>query len=82
MSGIGLKKLYDRECYGYKHDGDGKLIIDEEKVHNDNLIFELHYRNQSILGIIREFERRTIRSPIGKEKWCKRTIDVVLSSEE
>lgn len=22
-------KLYDRKCYGYKHDENGKLIIDE-----------------------------------------------------
>lgn len=24
----GTSKLYDRKCYGYKHDKDGKLIID------------------------------------------------------
>lgn len=26
----GSSKLYDRKCYGYKHDKDGKLVIDEE----------------------------------------------------
>ena len=25
----GTSKLYDRKCYGYKHDEEGKLIIDE-----------------------------------------------------
>ena len=25
---LGTSKLYDRKCYGYKHDKDGKLIID------------------------------------------------------
>lgn len=25
----GTSKLYDRKCYGYKHDENGKLIIDE-----------------------------------------------------
>lgn len=32
----GTSKLYDRKCYGYKHDKDGKLIIDEQKVENVN----------------------------------------------
>ena len=60
----------------------GKLIIDEEKAHNVKLIFELYLSDQSILGIIRELERRNILSPTGKEKWCKRTIDVMLSNEK
>lgn len=78
----GTSKLYDRKCYGYKHDEDGKLIIDEEKAHNVKLIFELYLSGQSILGIIKELERRNILSPTGKEKWCKRTIDVMLSNEK
>lgn len=36
---------------------------------------------QSVLGIIKELEKRKISSPTGKEKWCKRTIDVMLSNE-
>ncbi len=78
----GTSKLYDRKCYGYKHDEDGKLIIDEEKVYNVKRIFELYLSGQSILGIIRELERRNILSLTGKEKWCKRTIDVMLSNEK
>lgn len=34
------------------------------------------------MGIIKELERRRIPSPTGKEKWCKRTIDVMLSNEK
>lgn len=34
----GTSKLYDRKCYGYKHDENGKLIIDEEKAENVKLI--------------------------------------------
>ena len=30
----GTSKLYDRKCYGYKHDKEGKLIIDEQKTRN------------------------------------------------
>lgn len=37
---------------------------------------------QSVLGIIKELEKRKILSPTGKEKWCKRTIDVMLSNEK
>ena len=36
----------------------------------------------SVLGFIKELEKRKISSPTGKEKWCKRTIDVMLSNEK
>lgn len=78
----GTSKLYDRKCYGYKHNEDGKLIIDEETAENVKIIFDLYLRGQSILGIIKELEKREIPSPTGKEKWCKRTIDVMLSNEK
>ena len=78
----GASKLYDRKCYGYKHNEDGKLIIDEETAENVKIIFDLYLRGQSVLGIIKELEKRKIPSPTGKEKWCKRTIDVMLSNEK
>lgn len=78
----GTSKLYDRKCYGYKHNKDGKLIIDEETAENVKIIFDLYLRGQSVLGIIKELEKRKIPSPTGKEKWCKRTIDVMLSNEK
>ena len=78
----GTSKLYDRKCYGYKHNEDGKLIIDEETAENVKIIFDLYLRGQSVLGIIKELEKRKIPSPTGKEKWCKRTIDVMLSNEK
>lgn len=78
----GTSKLYDRKCYGYKHNEDGKLIIDEETAENVKIIFDLYLRGQSVLGIIKELEKRKISSPTGKEKWCKRTIDVMLSNEK
>ena len=74
--------MYDRKCYGYKHDEEGKLIIDEKTSQNVKLIFELYLGGQSVLGIIKELEKRKILSPTGKEKWCKRTIDVMLSNEK
>lgn len=78
----GTSKLYDRKCYGYKHNKDGKLIIDERTAENVKIIFDLYLNGQSVLGIIKELEKRKILSPTGKEKWCKRTIDVMLSNEK
>ena len=78
----GTSKLYNRKCYGYKHDRDGKLIIDGQKAENAKLIFDLYLSGQSVIGIIKEFEKRKILSPTGKEKWCKRTIDVMPSNEK
>ncbi len=78
----GTSKLYDRKCYGYKHDENGHLVIDEEKAKNVKLIFDLYLSGQSVVGIIKELEKRKILSPTGKAKWCKRTIDVMLSNEK
>ena len=78
----GTSKLYDRKCYGYKHDENGHLVIDEEKAKNVKLIFDLYLGGQSVIGIIKELEKQKILSPTGKAKWCKRTIDVMLSNEK
>lgn len=79
---LGTSKLYDRKCYGYKHNEDGRLIIDEGTAENVKIIFDLYLSGQSVLGIIKELEKRKILSPTGKEKWCKRTIDIMLSNEK
>lgn len=39
-------------------------------------------RGFSIIGIKRELEKRGIKTPTGKEKWSKRTVDVMLSNEK
>ena len=46
------------------------------------MIYDLYLSGQSVVGIIKELEKRKILSPTGKEKWCKRTIDVMLSNEK
>lgn len=78
----GTSKLYDRKCYGYKHEENGHLVIDEEKAKNVKLIFDLYLNGQSVVGIIKKLEKQKILSPTGKAKWCKRTIDVMLSNEK
>ncbi|SNT24609.1 Site-specific DNA recombinase [Anaerovirgula multivorans] len=78
----GSSKLYDRKCYGYTNATDGSLIIDDAVAKNVRTIFELYLQGKSVLGVVKELERLGIKSPTGKDKWAKRTIDVMLSNEK
>lgn len=78
----GTSKLYNRKCYGYENDEEGLLVIKDDEARNVRLIFDLYLRGASIIGIKRELEKRGIKTPTGKEKWSKRTIDVMLSNEK
>lgn len=78
----GTSKLYNRKCYGYSNDAEGDLVIDDNEAKNVKLIFNMYLQGKSIMGIVSELERLGIKSPTGKEKWCKRTIDVMLSNEK
>lgn len=78
----GTSKLYDRKCYGYKHDEYGHLVIDEETAKNVKLIYDLYLSGQSVVGIIKELAKRKILSPKGKENWNKRSIEWILSNEK
>lgn len=78
----GTSKLYDRKCYGYKHDEKGHLMIDEETAKNVKLIYDLYLSGQSVVGIIKELAKRKILSPKGKENWNKRSIEWILSNEK
>lgn len=78
----GTSKLYDRKCYGYKHNENGHLVIEEEKAKNVKLIYDLYLSGQSFVGIIKELSKRKILSPKGKENWNKRSIEWILSNEK
>lgn len=78
----GTSKLYNRRCYGYFNAADGKLAIDDKEAKNIRMIFKLYLQGKSVLGIVNELERLEIKSPTGKQKWAKRTIDVMLSNEK
>ncbi len=58
------------------------LVIDDNEAKNVKLIFNKYLQDKSIIGIVSELERPGIKSPTGKDKWCKRTIDVMLSNEK
>lgn len=78
----GTSKLYNRKCYGYVNASDGSLIIEDSEAKNVRLIFNMYLQGKSVIGIVSELERLGIKSPTGKDKWCKRTIDVMLSNEK
>ena len=78
----GESKLADRICYGYKHDLNGNLVIDEETSKNVILIFDLYLQGYSLSGICKELKKRGIKTPTGKENWTSATIDKVLSNEK
>lgn len=76
----GSSKLYDRKCYGYIHDFNGNLIIDDIESKKVRLIFDIYLHCKIILGIVKELEKRGIKSPTGKDIWYKRTLDLMLSN--
>lgn len=42
----------------------------------------MYLNGKSVIGIVAELERLGVKSPTGKDKWSKRTIDVMLSNEK
>lgn len=78
----GKSKLYSRRCFGYKHNEEGELIIDEGQAEVVRLIFNLYLSGSSIVSIIRELEDRNIKSPQGKDTWSKRAVQTVLTNEK
>lgn len=74
--------FYRRKCYGYDKDKNGDLVINEKQAEVVKLIFDLYLKGESVGGIINELENRNIKSPKGKEKWSKRSIEKMLSNEK
>lgn len=79
---LGTSKLYDRKCYGYIHDENGKLIINEEQAVVVRNIFNWYLGGLSVGKIIKELEKQNIKSSTGKDKWNKHSIEVMLSDEK
>ncbi|WHH59853.1 recombinase family protein [Petroclostridium sp. X23] len=78
----GTSKLFNRKCFGYGHDREGNIIINEYEANIVRKIFNLYLNGYSILTIIRQLEKEGIKSPTGKEHWAKRTVDTMLSNEK
>ena len=78
----GCNKMYNKVCYGYKHDKDGNLVIKEDEKENVRLIFRLYLDGHSVISIIKELKIRRIESPSGKDKWNKRCIEKMLRNQK
>lgn len=78
----GKSKLYNRRCFGYSNNQNGDLIINEEEAETVRKVFDLYISGYSVLAIIRELACQGIKSPTGKERWSKRTVDTMLSNEK
>lgn len=78
----GQSKLYTRKCFGYKHNEDGELIINEDQAIVVRKIFDLYLNGYSVDMIMKELADNNIKSPTGKDKWSKRTIQNMLTNEK
>ena len=78
----GTSKYYQRKCYGYTHDKDGQLMIDEQEASVVRFIFDAYLEGASINQILVLLKERSILSPTGKPSWCKRTLYELISNEK
>lgn len=78
----GTSKLYNRKCYGYDHDENGELIINFQQAKVVRKIFNWYLDGKSVIGIVKELEKENIKSPTGKNKWPKRSIETMLENEK
>lgn len=77
-SALGTSKMYSKICYGYKHDKEGNLIINEAEAEYVRYIFRLYLDGYSVNGIIKKLATMHIKSPTGKDSWSKRAIEKML----
>ena len=69
-------------CYGYKKGTEGHLIIDEPNAQVVRRIFDLYIKGYSVDGIIKYLAANAIKSPKGKDKWSKGSIQRMLVNEK
>lgn len=75
-------KYYQRVCYGYTHDQEGKLIIHEEQAEIVRLIYEISASGASLARISAHLEDMGVPSPRGKKAWSKETLRKILCNEK
>lgn len=78
----GTSKLYNRKCYGYDHDENGELIINFQQAKIVKKIFNWYLDGKSVIGIVKELEKENIKSPTGKIKWPKSSVETMLENEK
>ena len=78
----GTSRLYSRPCYGYENDAAGELVINEQQADVVRLIYSMYLSGKSVIGIVASLHELKIPSPTGKEKWLKRSIEVMLDNRK
>lgn len=78
----GTSGFYKRIVYGYTKDEQGNIIIDKEQANVVRDIFRWYINGDSILGIVKKLAENNVPSPSGKEKWSKRSVEILLSNEK
>ncbi|ETA80727.1 recombinase family protein [Youngiibacter fragilis] len=78
----GTSGLYRRKCYGYTHDENGNLQIDETEAEVVRIIFKLYLQGESLGGISKKLKEKGIISSTGKATWHKESINHLLSNEK
>lgn len=75
-------KYYQRKCYGYTHDKNGHLIIDEKEAEVVRLIFRMSKEGASLSQIARTLQTQGIPSPRGKAIWSRESLRKILYNEK
>ena len=76
----GSPQIYDRICFGFKHDEEGHLVIREDQAVIVRKIFALYLAGNSVLKIKGALEEEGIPTPRGGTVWPKRTIEAILTN--
>ncbi len=78
----GKSNLMNRKCYGYDNDENGNLVINEEQAIVVKKVFNLYMGGMSVVGIIQKLSELGIKSPTGKDRWNKASIDNMLTNRK
>jgi site-specific DNA recombinase len=62
-------KYYQRKCYGYTHDENGHLVIDEKEAEVVRLVFRMSKESASLSQIAQILQEQSIPSLRGKTVW-------------
>ena len=75
---MGTTKIFNKICYGYRHDKEGQLVINEKEAEIVRFIFRYYLNGYSVLGIINQLKHYSIESPSGNDTWNKHMIEKTL----
>ncbi len=78
----GTSGLYRRRLYGYNKTAEGELVLNKEQAQVVRDIFRWYIDGKSVLGIIKELEKKDTPSPTDKPKWSKRSVENILTNEK